>query len=234
MQRRDDRTGHRPFSYVRGEEYRPYEISATFLEDIHWASRLHTKTMWDNPDEDLIRGYNHIARNREKKYIFVIGVVRDVGYDQFNLCVTHSKIQEEFLDKILTDMKYHLSLVLWPWEKDPESENYAPTLCSPRNCLAFRITDVNRKKRSVSAAVSDIYYDGIAPPYLYDIDMIANMLHKDFGSSVIRRYRPEEDEEDGYEKLHKPMIVRFGTTMEYDERRLKYKSRRKFGGHRPY
>ena len=186
---RRPRTGHLPFSYVHGEEYKPYEISETLLENTHWASKLHSRRMWDTTDSDLIRGYNHIARGVDKRYIFVIGVVRDIGYKQLTLRVTHSRteIPEEFLDKTLTDMDYHLSLVLWPWDKDPNSENYVPALCSPRNCLAFNVIDVNRKKRVVSAAVSAIYYDGIAPPYRYDTGMIANMLHSDFGSSVIKR-----------------------------------------------
>jgi hypothetical protein len=225
------RTGYLPFSYVHGEEYRPYEISETFLENTHWASRLHSKSMWESTDDDLIRGYNHIVRGVGKKYIFVIGVVRDKEYKQLTLRVTHSRTQmpEGFLGESLTDMDYHLSLVLWPWKKDPNSENYVPALCSPRNCLAFNITDVNRKKRTVSAAVSGIYYDGIAPPHLYDTGMIANMLHSDFGSSVIKRYEPEEGE---YEELSSPITVKFGTTREYDKKRMNHKRSRK--SNKPY
>lgn len=214
------RSGYMPFSRIFNEEYHPYEISETILEDIHLASQYQSKSLWAKPDEALVRGYNNISRNRlKKKYHFPIGVVTDKEYKRFELCITHSKLPKEFLDKGVTDMEYHLSLVLFPWDRDPESENYYPSLCSPKNSLAFNITDVEREQKRFSASVSYIDYDGISPPYVYDSGMIANMLHRDFGSSIIKRYEPDEE----FYKLDKPKIIKFGETQEYYIRTLKHK-----------
>jgi len=226
--RRSVRTGsgHSPYSVVFGVEYHPFDVSVNLLDNIYYASKAQTKNAWTYADAELITGYNYGARGKKRKYIFVIGVVTGdepkrayEQFKQFNLCVTHSRLSE----RMLSDMEYHLSLVLWPWEDGPNPENYVPTICSPKNYLTFRIIDVDRKKRLIDAAADGIMYEGIAPPYVYDTDMIANMLHRDWGSSVITRYKPDEEKD---VPLDKPKIIKFGRTEETAVRRLEYRSRR--------
>lgn len=245
------RSGHRPYSVVDGEEYQPYDISGLLLQNIYDVSQLQAKTAWKYVDENLIKGYNFHTREGEKKsFIIVIGVMTDEGmereYKQFTLRLTHSRIPEEIFPNektlfeedirfskkgTLSDMDYHLSVVLWPWKDGPNLENYVPALCSPKNYFTFRVINVNRKRKTIDASVDFIDYRGIAPPHVYDTYMIANMFHKDWGSSVITRYKPDEEKDI---PLSKPKIIRFGRTEETDARKTERYVNRRFGKYQPY
>lgn len=245
------KSGHRPYSVVDGDEYHPYDISVGLLQDIYDTSELHAKTAWRDVDENLIRGYNfHTRKGEEKSFIIVIGVMTDEGpereYRQFTLRLTHSRIPEEILSNektlfeedirfskkgILSNMDYHLSVVLWPWKDGPNLENYVPALCSPKNYFMFPIINVNRKRKTIDASVDFINYSGIAPPHVYDTARIANMFHEDWGSSVITRYEPDEEKDI---LLSKPKIIRFGRTEETDARETERYMDRRFGKRRSF
>jgi len=210
-----ERSGHTPYSKIFGREFYPFEISTLLIENIYYASECHTKTAWRDVDADLIRGYNHVTRlGHEKPYVFVIGVVTDEpkgrDYSQFNLRITHSRRLPE---ELFSNIDYHLSLVLQPDVDDMDVEKYIPTLCSPKHPFTFRVTGINRKKKTIDAVADGIVYKGIAPPYVYNSSRIANMFHSEWGSSVIQRYVPDETQDI---PLDNPKIIKFGRTEESD------------------
>ena len=243
-------TGHRLYSIVSGIEYHPFDIASNLPESVCYAMQSTSETAWRDVDCYLREGYNFVTRKDERRpQIVVVGVMtndgKQRGYRQFNLCVTHSRIAEDILEKMLFDIEYHLSVVLWPLEdaagsKDDEvnaehgtlnMENYHVVLCSPKNSLKFSVTDVNRRIKSVNAVADEVWYRGIAPPYIFNTSMVANMFHKDFGSEVIKRYKPNEEVDI---PLDSPKKISFGRTDEATTRRLERYVDRQFGKRRPF
>lgn len=190
----------RPSPYLEtfGRVYLPGEISGDLLEELYTASTYPTKSLWKSVDRMLAEAYNFRDRKEHIKQFLPVGIMG--VSERFTLRVTHTPRPDD-----LRDIDRRINLALCPWNIEPDIESYIPALYTDESM--FLITGANKRRREMTAIASyQSSCRGWSRDHIYMVDMMANMLSKGVGSSVICGYVPPEH----MEPLDRPIRIGVG------------------------
>ncbi len=194
------RSGGRPRAYLEtfGRIYLPDDISGDLLQELYTSSTYPTKSLWESADRLLRQSYNFHDRNEYIKQFLPVGIMG--VSERFTLRVTHTP-----RPKSLRNINRRINLALCPWNIGPDIESYIPALYTDESM--FLITGANKRRMEMTAIESyQSRCRGWSRDHIYMVDMMASMLSKGVGSSVICRYVPPEH----MEPLDRPIRIEVG------------------------